>query len=119
MLGSPYIRTWQTARWFLALLVPISASVAASIVRGLPWLAVFTFAIIGIAVAFCLFATIASGVESSNWGTFFRRREPVQFWIGAGILAFIYAGMSVVGWFAQVDEAGRRANSPAVTSKPN
>src|SRR5262245_19115485 len=88
--GAPYLREWRTGRWFVVLLVPIGARVGAIITRGLPWSAPIVFAAIGAVVAFLLFATIASGVDSSNTGTYFRKRESVRFWMGVAILAACY-----------------------------
>jgi NADH:ubiquinone oxidoreductase subunit 6 (subunit J) len=80
------------------MLVPVSASVIVSIIRGAQLIPVVVIALMGIAVAFCLFATIASGVTSSHRWTFFRQREPVRFWIGVVILALWYILMCISGW---------------------
>jgi hypothetical protein len=103
-LGAPSLRKWRTARWFVVLLIPVMASCIAAIARNLPAVAPIFVVLFGTAVAFFLFAAIASGVESSNWGTYFRSREPVRFWIGVAISAIIYASISSAGWVLNRDQ---------------
>jgi hypothetical protein len=66
-----------------------------------------------------VFTTIASGIESSNWGTFFRRREPIRFWIGASMLTLCYAGMCLAGFVQKPGKqisGYRDVNLPAAIS---
>jgi len=102
MVARPHLLNWRSARWLVLLLFPIAASAAATVVRGFAAIATIGIAVIGIAVALCLFAAVASGIESSDWGTFLRRREPIRYWIGVLILAAWYLGMCAAGWVLRI-----------------
>lgn len=97
--GWGYLRVWRTARWFLALLVPVALSAAAAVVRGRPWWEAGILAVLGLAVASVLFVTALSGMSSSNTGTYFRDREPVRFWGDVAVVGTAYLGIAVAGYF--------------------
>lgn len=97
--GWVYFRSWRTARWFLAMQVPVVASVAAAVVRGLPYSGVAVLAALGLVVTALLFVTVLSGMASSNTGTYFRDREPVRFWQHVAVLGIGYVGVAVAGYF--------------------
>jgi len=79
------------------LLVPVGISATAAIIRGAAGPGICA-ALIGAGVAFCLFASLASGIVSSNQGTYLRRQEPVRFWTGVAILIVGYLCLCAAGW---------------------
>jgi len=81
----------------MLLLIPIGVSVTFAFVRGVGGLGV-CLALVGSGTAFCLFAVLVSGIETTNWGTYFRRREPIRFWIGAAVLIVGYLGLCAAGF---------------------
>ena len=97
-LAGPHLRSWKSARWLVLMLFAVAASAVASGIRGLPGLAAIFIALAGPVVALALFGTIASGISSSNWGIYFRRREPLQFWVLTGIWGLAYLGIALMGW---------------------
>ncbi len=96
--GLVYFRRWRTLRWFLVALIPIAVSLAAAWWRGHAWQGVGAF-ILGTAFTVVAFVDICSGMTSSNWGTHFRSREPIRFWIGIVIMVPIYVLATMAGWF--------------------
>jgi hypothetical protein len=84
------------------LVVPVVASAAAAVLRGLAWGAVAFILLGGIVIAMLLFASISSGQTSSNWGTFRREREPARYWMDVAILVCAYAFFAVFGYFCTV-----------------
>jgi hypothetical protein len=114
-LGAPSLRKWRTARWLVVALIPVMASCVAASARNLPAVAPIFIALFGTGIAFSLFATIASGVESTNWGTYFRSRERVRFWIGVATNVIIYAAVSIAGWALNADQfAATHSIEPSV-----
>ena len=95
--GWVHFKRWRTLRWFCLLLLPLGPSVAAAWGRAGVKTAVI-LGLLGVAVAAALFVTLASGVTSSNWGTFDRGREPRRYWEGACLLMLFYAGLCAAGW---------------------
>jgi hypothetical protein len=62
------------------------------------------FAGLGIAtiatvLAAVLFVTLCSGCSSSNWGTYFRSREPGRYWFDVAIGSIIYCAICAAVWF--------------------
>ena len=97
--GLAFFKTWKTLRWFLLLLLPVLSSAAAALrQRGL--FAATGVLLLGLVVAAVLFVQLCSGVSSSNWGTFYRRREPARYWFAVGWVALFYLGLSVIGYIA-------------------
>ncbi|MBL8792650.1 MAG: hypothetical protein JNM56_01965 [Planctomycetia bacterium] len=97
--GWAYLRSWRTFRWFLLLLAPVVASVVAIVVRDRPWWGAGLLGLLGLAVASALFVTLQSGMSSSNWGTYFRTREPGRYWLDVAILGAAYLGIALAGYF--------------------
>ena len=96
-IAAPHLRRWRTARWFVALLVPVMAAVITSIVRGQQPIVSICVALIGAGTAFGIFAELSTGVGSSNWGTYFRKREPVWFWLGVVPIVVGYLFICAIG----------------------
>lgn len=92
--------TWRTLRWFLLLVPPLLCSAAAAHLRGRTWGESLGLLLIGLGFAAAMFVELSSGMSSSNWGTFFRRREPVRYWISVGFTALCYLAISLVGYMA-------------------
>jgi hypothetical protein len=97
--GFIYFRHWTSLRWYLLLVVPIAISVCVCIRRHQIGFAVgvLTF---GLVVTAILFVAICSGKSSSNWGTYFKLRDPLGYWLDIAVLVGAYAGLALAGWFA-------------------
>jgi hypothetical protein len=98
--GLVYFRHWRALRWFVLLLSPVCASAAASWTRGRDPGQTAIILLLGAAVAAVLFVTLCSGVESSNWGTWRRRSEPICYWLHVGVVGLAYVGLALAAWFA-------------------
>jgi hypothetical protein len=97
--GLVYFRHGRTARWLGRLLSPVCASAVAGSARGWDLGLSAIVLLLGVAVASLLFVTLCSGVESSNWGTYDRRSEPIRYWLHVSIIGLAYLGLTFAGWF--------------------
>jgi hypothetical protein len=97
--GLVYFRRWRTMRWFVLLLTPVCASAGAGSAHRWTLGETAIFLLIGVAATLVLFVALCSGVESSNWGTYHRRSEPIRYWLHVGIIGLAYLGLALVGWF--------------------
>jgi hypothetical protein len=98
--GWIYFRQWHFARWFLVLSLPVALSVLAAFWRH-GFFAALCIAFFGFVLAALLFIVLASGMTSSNWGTYFRSREPVRYWVDVCILIAACIGACAAGWFVK------------------
>src|SRR5262245_1091933 len=108
--GFVYFRKWRSLRWFLLLVPPVLASGSAVVLRGQGWVPAVFVIVGGHFIGAALFVVLASGMSSSNWGTYFRSREPLRYWLDVAILATAYFMMCVCGYFLHVSSPG--ATSP-------
>jgi hypothetical protein len=95
-------------RWFLLLLIPALASGAATVFRGVGWFPAFVISVLGVSVAAALFVVLCSGITSSIWGTYFRRREPIEYWISVAVLVLSYLAICSAGYFVERDSSEPR-----------
>jgi hypothetical protein len=79
-------------------MVPLVQSVVGAVLRDQIGSA-FGVGIMGLAVTSLLFVQLASGASSSNWGTYFRSREPIRYWLDVAILSIAYVGICFAGWY--------------------
>lgn len=96
--GILFFGVWRTLRWFLLLLQPLLSSAAAAYLRGRGLSAAIGLFLIGTGFAAVLFVELSSGMTSSNWGTFYRRRGPVEYWIAVGMSVLFYLMFSILGY---------------------
>ena len=97
--GTPYFRRWRTLRWFLVVLAPVLAS-AFQLWRHQHGVGVAVFfGVVGGWLAACLFVTLASGMSSSSWGTYFRQTEAAEYWMQTGFIGVVYLGAACLGHF--------------------
>lgn len=95
--GASCFRAWRSVRWFVGLLLPVAAS-AVSLWYRQHGLGVSLFVgLVGAYVAACLFVALCSGMASSNWGTYFREREPRQYWLQVVIAGVVYLALACIG----------------------
>lgn len=101
--ATPYFREWKTLRWILLLALPSAASGIAMAAR-MPYIggALFIW-LSGAMMDVMLIAAVCSGMTSSNWGMYFRDREPARYWLGVTIIAVVYAAVSIIGYIAPVN----------------
>lgn len=97
--GAPYFRAWHSLRWFLLMVTPIIASTSTLWFRKQETGLVLFLGLIGAAVTAFLFVALCSGMASSNWGTHFRRGEPVRYWLQVVVIAAAYIFVSLIGYF--------------------
>jgi hypothetical protein len=93
-----YFAAWRRLRWFLLLVLPMLCSTSAVYIRGRGMVAAACSVVLGVAVAAALFVELCSGMSSSNWGTFYRRREPVRFWLAIAWWGLCYLVIAFVGY---------------------
>lgn len=98
--GLAFFKTWKTLRWFLLFLLPVLSSAAAACLRERGLFAAMGVLLLGPVVTAVLFVQLCSRISSSNWGTFYRRREPIRYWFAVGWVALFYMGLSVIGYIA-------------------
>lgn len=98
--GLVHFRQWRTARWFLPLQLPILLSGTAVVIRGRGLGEAAILLLLGSAVAAVLFVEVCSGMISSNHGTYFRRQEPIRYWLNIGVIGLAYVVLSTAGYFA-------------------
>ncbi|MEO5915016.1 MAG: hypothetical protein ABIS50_12350 [Luteolibacter sp.] len=96
--GTSYFREWHSLRWFLALLVPVTASAVSFWFRKHGIGTSISIGLVGAYFAACLFVALCSGMASSNWGTYFRQSEPTQYWIQVAVIGMVYLVFSGVGF---------------------
>lgn len=97
---APYFQEWRTLRWFLLLsLPPLVSGVSFWLRRHQAGGAIF-FGFVGVAMDAYLFTALCSGMTSSNWGTYFRDREPIRYWFEVVLLAAVYLALPAVGFLA-------------------
>ncbi|MGH7174705.1 MAG: hypothetical protein ACRELG_30945 [Gemmataceae bacterium] len=96
--GFKFFKAWRTFRWFLLLLLALLSSVAVAYLRGRRLGEAVGLLLLGVGFAAVLFVEVCSGMSSSNWGTFYRRREPVEYWIVVGLTALVYLMFSIFGY---------------------
>jgi len=92
--GLACLRGWRALRWLILLAAPAIAGSTAVLVAGYAIASLVSLAI-GLAASVYVFVAACSGMVSSNQGTFFRRREPVRYWIG--LLVAVAAYCAIVG----------------------
>jgi hypothetical protein len=97
--GIVHFRDWRSLRWFLVLTIPVFLSTGTTYWRGHTLVHAAVFGLFGMMSATWLFIDLSSGMSSSNHGTFFRRREPIQYWCVIGAVAAFYLCFIVVGFF--------------------
>jgi hypothetical protein len=97
--GLAYFRTWRTLRWFLVLMLPLLCSAGAACVHGRGLLMAGGILLLGTTFAGALFVDLCSRMSSSNWGTFYRGREPARFWITVVWCSLFYLVMAVSGYW--------------------
>ena len=81
------------------MVTPIIASASALWFRKQETGFVLLLGLIGVTVTAFLFVFLCSGIASSNWGTHFRRREPVRYWLQVVVIAAAYIFVSLIGYF--------------------
>lgn len=106
--GGIYFRQWRSVRWFFLLLIPALASGAATVFRGVGWFPAIVIAVVAVSVSVVLFVELCSGITSSNWGTYFRRREPIEYWVSVTVLVLSYLAICSAGYFVERDSSGPR-----------
>jgi hypothetical protein len=98
--GWQYFQRWRSLRWFVLLLLPGTVSVLVSAwrhgVQAILGLAILTS--LTAAITAILFIALCSGCTSSNWGTWFRSREPFRYWLDVFILSIAYFALSGAAW---------------------
>jgi hypothetical protein len=97
--GLRFFGAWRTVRWFLLLILPVFTSAAGAYLRGRGAGSAVGLLLMGVGWAGMLFVTFCSEVSSSNHGTFYRRREPIRYWLTVGSFGLFYLLFSVVGYF--------------------
>ncbi len=98
--GLSLFRSWRNIRWFLIFLLPPLASSAAFGLRGGRWVTAVVFLVFQVLIAASLFVDLGRGMVSSNWGTYYRKLEPFQYWHSIGFQMLIYSIFCVMGYFA-------------------
>jgi len=96
--GLVYFGSWRTLRWFLLLVLPLLFSAGAAYLLGRGLGTAFGILVMGVGFAAMLFVALCSGIASSNWGTFERRREPVPFWLVVGWVGLFYLLLAFIGY---------------------
>jgi hypothetical protein len=99
--GLAYFKSWRSLRWFLLLLLPWLPNSIAAYLRGFgPFNSIGLF-LVGAGLSIGLFVGLCSGMDSTNWGTFYRSTEPVRYWVVIAIGACFYLAFSVAGYFVR------------------
>jgi len=99
--GAAHFRHWRSLRWFLLLVLPVLASSGAALIRGKGFAPALVVLVVGAAAAVALFVVLASGMISSNVGTYFRRTEPVRYWISVAVVVGGYLLLCAAGYFIE------------------
>jgi hypothetical protein len=97
--GLRFFRDWKTAKWVLLMLLPVLSSAGAAWVRGRAAREAVILLAVGVAASVVVFVMLCSGVSSSNWGTYSRRREPVRYWVDVGLFGLAYIGLCLAGYW--------------------
>jgi hypothetical protein len=97
--GLSYFRAWRSLRWFLVLLIPVTTSALVCFRKHETGLSLFV-GFGGAFIAAVIFVELCAGMASSNWGTHFRKSEPIQYWLQVAIAVIVYLGLSCIGYFA-------------------
>ena len=92
--GLVFFCRWRTLRWFILLAVPAIAGSTMVLVGGHAIASLISL-VVGLTSSSVMFVVACSGMTSSNWGTYFRRREPVRYWISFAIAVAAYC--TIVG----------------------
>lgn len=100
---APYMK-WRYLRWYLLLLVPVMLSTAAFYLRGGSLFKTVGTFVLGAGISFALFTMLCSGIDTSNWGTYFRSTEPIRYWIGVCIVAVFYVLFGVIFGYLEIVE---------------
>lgn len=95
----PYYQRWSTLRWFLLLLVPPLAAAGYAVWVSGNLISAGLF-LLGAANAAVLFKGFCSGYSSSNWGLYFRKTEPISYWLGMGVWVFTYVFLCLMPFIA-------------------
>jgi hypothetical protein len=95
--GFIYFRRWKSLRWWLLTMAPIVASAASAFYRR-SLMGGSMVLVIGFAFGTAGFLTLCMGRSSSNWGTYFRSREPARYSADILIVFAGYLAMAVAGW---------------------
>ena len=98
--GWGMFQKWRTSRWFILMLVPVVAGTVSAWYRVGIFTAIAMF-LFGMVVSASLFRVLCSGMESSNWGTYFRETEPIRYWTGVAILVVAYILCAFSGFLVQ------------------
>jgi hypothetical protein len=80
-------------------MLPLLCSAGAAYLRGRGLLAAVGIVLIGVGFAAGLFVDLCSGMSSSNWGTFYARREPVEFWFAVVFCSLFYLVLASAGYW--------------------
>ena len=96
--GWIYFRTWRSLRWFLVLSVPPIASSVFVWMNGHGFWQAFGCWILCFALSISLFVSLSSGMSSSNLGTYFRKTEPVRYWVEITVMSVVYCALCSVGY---------------------
>lgn len=92
-------REWRTLRWFFALSIPVVGSAFAVWMHGHGFWRAAGLLLLGFAVSTVLFISLCSGMASSNFGTYFRKTEPLRYWADVVLLSVAYITLCCAGYF--------------------
>ncbi|HVT83435.1 MAG TPA: hypothetical protein VHM90_22530 [Phycisphaerae bacterium] len=95
--GWKYFRRWRTCRWYLLMLLAPCAGLCAAWMRG-SFGGGIVVLVMGGTFGAVVFVQINSGMSSSNWGTYFRGKEPWRYWADVSLWTALYLGISAAGW---------------------
>ena len=98
--GARYFQSWRSVRWFILMLIPIWSSAIAAAVRKQSIMMMILICLIGSGFTAILFVSYCSEMISSNLGTYFKKTEPIRYWLQIIVLVIIYAAFAIAGYQA-------------------
>ena len=98
--GKEYFTSWKYLKWFILASIP---GITNALVMGFA-LDKWKSSLFGFAICQYLtvvgFVSLSSGMCTSNWGTYFRDKEPGQFWNHLFVILGVYVFVICLMWFS-------------------
>ena len=99
--GKEYFSRWKYLKWFILASIP---GITNALVMGFS-LNRWQWALFGFAICQYLtivgFISLCSGTCTSNWGTYFKDKEPWPFWIHMLIISGAYVFVICLMWLGK------------------